>query len=170
MDIDEKRRDFARDYFIVVDRFQKYISHPNGIDGCWLWTGGKTTQGYGSFYTDGDVHRTMTAHRIAYGLHHGVLPDFVTHRCPNKVCVNPKHLYGYSRSRHPDFDYPDKPKRNYPTGEKHHRAKLTEDKVRSMRRLYAMGGVTQATLSIVFNVGKMTVFNVLKRKSWKHVD
>jgi len=53
---------------------------------CWKWKG-QTANGYGRF-------RGERAHRYAYQLHKGNIPDelMIRHLCGNKLCVNPSHL------------------------------------------------------------------------------
>lgn len=60
-------------------------------DECWEWTGSRNLRGYGQISVDG---RTCAAHRIAYELIVGPIPDELTidHLCSNKWCVNPDHL------------------------------------------------------------------------------
>jgi hypothetical protein len=61
-------------------------------DGCWLWTGGRFSTGYGSFSVGG---RVRVASRLAYAYTHGPIPDglFVCHHCDTPLCVRPDHLF-----------------------------------------------------------------------------
>jgi hypothetical protein len=56
-----------------------------------------------------------------------------------------------------------------PKGSKHYKAKLTEHDVKIMRRAYEAGMCTQRELAFEYNISKLTVWSVLKRKSWCHV-
>lgn len=59
--------------------------------GCWGFTGATTSRGYGSLSHEG---RIWSAHRLAYTLLVGPIPDGMTidHLCFNKRCCNPAHL------------------------------------------------------------------------------
>src|SRR5215470_43505 len=59
--------------------------------GCWIWTGGRTSSGYGSVSRHG---RNTTAHRAVYELARGQVPDglVVDHLCRNSLCCCPDHL------------------------------------------------------------------------------
>jgi hypothetical protein len=60
--------------------------------GCWLWQGAIKSNGYGHLRIDG---RTVGAHRVAYELHVGPVPEGmrVLHSCDVRRCVNPDHLH-----------------------------------------------------------------------------
>lgn len=58
---------------------------------CWEWQGYRM-RGYGQFALT--RRKTVRAHRLAYELMVGPIPDGLTldHLCRNKACVNPAHL------------------------------------------------------------------------------
>lgn len=63
---------------------------------CWPWMGWKDHAGYGGFSsgTTTEGVATSPAHRIAYILVRGPIPDglVLDHLCRNPGCVNPSHL------------------------------------------------------------------------------
>ncbi|ALA07692.1 hypothetical protein BC01_108 [Bacillus phage BC01] len=48
-------------------------------------------------------------------------------------------------------------------------AKLTEEKVRTIRELYAKGNCTHQQIADIFGVGKRNITAIINRKTWKHV-
>ena len=60
-------------------------------NGCWIWSGCKTPDGYGQVLYQG---RALLAHRLAYELSKGPIPEEseVDHKCRVRACVNPNHL------------------------------------------------------------------------------
>lgn len=75
----------------VIERFWSHsIPEPN--TGCLLWMRYTDRKGYGQFGANG---RVVLAHRLAWELSHGPIPDglCVCHRCDTPSCVNPEHLF-----------------------------------------------------------------------------
>ena len=89
--------------FASVQRRRVYIRRPvaerflekvlPGPSGCWEWLGARHPKGYGSFHMN-DGGRTQRAHRVAYELFVGPIPEGleIDHLCRNRGCVNPGHL------------------------------------------------------------------------------
>jgi len=73
-------------------RFWPMVAATGNVCECWLWTGGKTKGGYGTFRQGRGAPHT-TAHRFAYENLIGSIPDGLQfdHLCRNRSCVNPWH-------------------------------------------------------------------------------
>lgn len=70
--------------------------------GCWVWPGG-TVNGYGRITDErGAVVRSYTTHRVVYEALVGPIPDGIElhHRCLNKRCVRPGHLWPMTKADH----------------------------------------------------------------------
>lgn len=74
----------------TIERFwRKVIIQDNG---CWLWSGSLSSNGYGLIWHNG---HNIRAHRFAYEyITHSVIPGDkeLDHLCRNHQCVNPHHL------------------------------------------------------------------------------
>lgn len=62
-------------------------------EACWIWTGAMRDGGYGHFSGMRFIG-TNRAHRVAWILAHGPIPDglVLDHLCRNRACVNPGHM------------------------------------------------------------------------------
>lgn len=55
-------------------------------------------------------------------------------------------------------------------GTRNGRAKLTEEQVREIRRLYAAGGISQSKLGKRYGVGQDIISGIVRRATWKCVE
>lgn len=75
----------------TAERFWCKVNVIDDADSCWLWTAAKLPKGYGRF---GLNHRVVLAHRMAYMLSRGAIPEgmHIDHLCYTPSCVRPTHL------------------------------------------------------------------------------
>jgi hypothetical protein len=140
-----------------------------GTEDCWEWQRALDSYGYGtfSFQYESRQRTFIFAHRIAYFLTHGELPDkLVCHHCDNTKCVNPDHLFlGNNNDNRQDSVQ----KGRHTRGEGQHLHKLTDNKVKRIRLLYFCGGMNGTEISRKFEVSKQCIFHVVYGRTWKHV-
>lgn len=78
---------------------QMALELARGLGPCWAWTGARNGWGYG--VVRDDESRLVLAHRASLALHLGrpLRPGATAnHRCGNKWCVRPAHLYEGTQS------------------------------------------------------------------------
>lgn len=122
---------------------------------CWLWLASKTGEGYGQFWGGGGA---TLAHQYVYELLVGEIPvGFdLHHLCPRRACVSPIHLELLTHKDHA-------------SGENNGNAKLTEQEVLSIRKLYAEGKCTQLQLATQFGVSNPQISAIISGECWDHI-
>lgn len=121
---------------LIVRFEEKYISR--GPDDCWYWMASLNEHGYGMISVGGRSGRPELAHRVAYKLYVGRIPNgvYVLHECDNPKCVNPRHLYlGNQAVNLGDC----KARGRTAFGERNGRAKLSDAEVVDIRQRAAVG-------------------------------
>ena len=142
------------------------MSHVEKTDGCWLWQGTRTDEGYGVFYCG---PKRKAAHRVSWELYRGPLPRgaFVRHDCDSRLCVNPDHLILGDHWDNMD----DMVRRGRAAhGEKHWLSKATEQQAESMREEYATGKTSVRKLAAKHRLGRTTVHAILTGRTWRRVQ
>lgn len=76
------------------ERFWSRVRRADG-DACWEWTAARFPKGYGKVALTSGRRKTDGAHRIAWILTNGPIPDglWVLHKCDYRPCCRPDHLF-----------------------------------------------------------------------------
>lgn len=126
-----------------------------------------STQGYPVLRRNG---RTVKAHRYTFECEVGPIPEgmCVLHRCDNRLCVNPAHLWLGTRADN-SHDMVEKGRERHKKGEDLSQAKLTEADVRAIREAYA-SGLTQEQVAVAFGTDQTNVSLICRGENWRHVS
>jgi hypothetical protein len=85
-----RRAPSASDIVRFKSRLQLGDEAYPGLGPCLLWSASKDKDGYGKFWFSG---RDIRAHRFAFLVNAGYLPENVLHRCDRPGCCEPTHLF-----------------------------------------------------------------------------
>jgi hypothetical protein len=165
---------------LTPKQIERFWSNVDTSGDCWEWRGTIMHEGYGVAHFN---YRHYRAHRVSWELTNGPIPDelCVLHRCDNRSCVNPAHLFvgtrddnmrdmvAKARQRHGD-NHPFKINPQLAQrGEAHGISKLTAQQVREIRRLRAEG-VPYAQIGRRFEISGGHTYAIVNRRLWAHVD
>jgi len=146
----------------IGDRFWSKVKI-GSPDDCWEWQGQTSKTGtYGVVYVNGKM---VKAHRFVMGLENGD-PLCVLHRCDNRVCVNPAHLF---LGTHADNNADMAAKGRQARGERLPNSKLTDAKAEGIREMYATGCYLQREVAAFFGVHQSQVSRVVRSETWRAV-
>jgi len=152
----------------------RFWAKVNKTASCWLWTGHRDRDGYGTFR---DV-RHVRAHRWSWEQANGPIPRglVLCHRCDTPSCVNPDHLFiGTIADNNRDMVAKGRQARGAATkpwarvrGEQHPHAVLNAEKVVAIRARLTRGDVA-SSVARDFGVTSQSVRLIGLRKSWRHI-
>jgi hypothetical protein len=159
----------------LADRFWAKV-HRSTENDCWLWQAALAKTGYGVIGLGRKHDGVEYSHRVAWSLTNGAIPDelFVLHRCDNRRCCNPSHLFlgthadnmrdAASKGRLATQARPDCAAR----GDAHPNAHLSADDVRAIRALGQLGA-RRGVIATEFGVSPSLVWLINTNRLWKHV-
>ncbi len=126
-------------------------------NGCHEWQSTIKNDGYAGFWFEG---KPQLGHRVAWQLFMGEIPEnsLVLHRCDNRICVNPKHLYLGSYTDNAQ----DMHVRERFVGHRH----LSDQHVRMVFVLLADGRFSQTAIAEVFGVTQTAISKIKTGRTW----
>lgn len=154
--------------------FLDHIDFSN-YNGCWEWKGRKHSikDKFGAQYGQFDINQTgWLAHRVMWTFVYGEIPNHpsyhgycVCHKCDNRGCVNPDHLFlGLNKDNIEDRNK--KGRQSY--GESHPNSKLSQKDIADIRKMI-IGGFGLRHLGRQYGVDHMTISAIRDKKTWMHV-
>lgn len=164
----------------LIERLMaKVIIHESG---CWIWEGTVNGAGYGTIGLGSRLQGKGFVHRVSYEFHNGPLKDgqCVCHACDVKLCVNPDHLFAGTQLDNVHdaickgrITHGDKWRKRHLLGvckgESHGMAKLSEDQVREIIKIFGESKMNKAQLARKFNVCRATIRNIVNKRNWSHL-
>lgn len=150
----------------LEERFSKYIKKEKQ---CWRWTGASRGNGYGCLKVKG---RVIDSHRVSWLIYRGEIKKghIICHRCNNRWCANPKHLYQGTYKSNVKDSIRDGTHHLPPVGtvygERHPRSKLNYKKADEIKK----SGLSQRKLAKKYGVHRSTIRAVLYGETWRNVN
>lgn len=165
-------------YIVTDEQFAKNFWKRTRREGkCLIWTGPTIVSGSGRLYGAVNRHRKhWLAHRFAYLLTHGAIPDSlqVLHQCDVTLCVEPLHLFLGTQADNMQ-DMVRKGRANWQAnpecrarGSRHGMAKLDEENVRNIRLCIA-DGISFTEIASFHGVTTPLIRHIAKGRIWRHV-
>jgi len=165
---------------VMKGRFERFFIK---CDGCWNWHGTLSPKNYGVFYLS--KSKRIAAHRAAWEFYKGkIFGELqVLHKCDNRRCVNPNHLFlgtnsdnvadKVAKGRCASLSGSENPMyKNYASaarGDRVSGSKLNDSAVISIRQEYKNGGTSQNILARKYKVSQSCIWGILNRKTWTHI-
>lgn len=138
----------------------------NPVNGCWEWRRNFNIAGYGMIWMKGDkgADRSERAHRLSWVAWRGPIPAgmAILHRCDNRRCVNPDHLFLGTRA---DNNRDCVAKGRKAVGEKHPAAKLTLAEVSAIRDALNTG-ISQVHLARQYKIDASVISRIKSGTAW----
>lgn len=152
---------------LTPDFWKKFWSKVRFTETCWLWTteSGIPWTDYGRIQFECQDYRAPT---LSYEYFYGRAPEGleICHRCDNPPCVNPEHLFvGTHAQNIADAVAKGRALR----GSRNGKTNLTEDDVLTIRALH-VERVSGCAIARWYGVDPTTIYKILWRKRWGHVD
>lgn len=145
----------------IEARFWSKVDKTKADNECWPWLGSRSQggTGYGQVWVGDGSSRKVVAHRLSYVIHNGPIPDgvVVCHRCDNRACVNPRHLFLGTQSQNIA---------DMVTKGRCWNRKLSDESVRAIR---ALGGVSSTKVGKAFGIHPSCVRRIRAGKQAAHV-
>lgn len=156
----------------VKERFFEKVKVTNDSEDCWEWQASKNMGGYGYFSLN---RKCVTAHRACWIIHFGEIENhlMICHKCDNRLCVNPNHLYKgtFDDNMRDMFERKRNTKPPVFYGIDNPMNKLTVEQVKeiqsTLEKPIERGQIT--AMARHYGVDRKLLYNIKNKKIWKYV-
>ncbi len=134
-------------------------------NGCWGWKSFINSTGCGMLGVTGHM---VSAYRCSWILYRGPIPEgkLVLHKCHNRVCSNPDHLY-IGTNKDNTRDMIEAGRQDF-CKQKSKLAKLNPEKVKEIKEMLR-DGKSQHSIAKIYNVSRGTIQDIFRLKSWRNI-
>lgn len=157
---------FRQRFWSKVDKNGPVPPHMPHLGNCWLWTGVPGSHGYGQLSPGSRGINQETSHRASWIIHYGIIPldQCVLHKCDNRLCVRPDHLFLGTRI---DNNRDALEKGRVPSGEQSVNHKLTSVQVQEIRSRYEPNVISESDLAKEYGVSQGVIHKILSGQGWR---
>lgn len=147
----------------LLERYWEKVLKTNA---CWLWMGSRDGGGYGLIGSGGENGRLLKAHRVAWEIVNGPIPEdmVVMHKCDTPSCVRPDHLQLGTVAEN-NADRKSKGRNASTAGERHPLTKLTNADVRNIRERLSRNE-TQTRIAKDYSISQSAVSAIKTGITW----
>lgn len=172
MNYAKKFRELDADFFSKLNSVDiGYVSDKGKASKCWEYTGTLFENGYGRVYKRPCATGETKAHRYAFILGKGKIGKkagkslLILHKCDNRKCCNPKHLYASDHRQNMDDMVL---RARSAKGEVHGNSILVNAEVAFIKLLVHVG-FSYRVISEMTLVPRSTASRFVSEKAWHHV-
>lgn len=156
-----------RNKISTKDRFWSKIEI-RGEDECWEWKKCLNEHGYGVFRHKGI---SQLSNRMTWFIVKGRFPSScVLHKCDNRKCCNPSHLFlGTRKDNAVDMVSKKRNKTPFGRGEEHIQSVLKEEDVVNVLRLFFSDKIKKKKISEITGIKYSGIMDITLGRNWKDV-